>query len=159
MQLLKIHLKCEWRGDLRTPTKRSGREWTGRMVVWGYRGSWSKDAACLKGSVSTRGWAVGRQRAGCPLCCHKVACYCGPQTTPSLLQTIPCTAAGVTLCRRKPNLEHLLQERPQRLPLVLKVCHQKLRKSLTESHAIVLYNRKSSTEIKGEEPTREMCSL
>lgn len=125
------------------------------------RSGWDRGPASGMLSMSQEawppgGWAVGVCRAGCPLCCHWVASCRGPPSFSSNLQTFPCSTAGATLCRRKPGLEHLLKDlRDFLLPLgfVIRIC-----KRLQQNY-MILYNKKSSTKLKGEEPTGEVCPL
>ena len=89
-------------------------------------------------------------------CCHWVASHWGPPPFSSNLQTFPCSAPGVALCRRKPRFEHLLKDlRDFLLPLrfVIRICER------LQQNYMLLYSKKSSTKLKGEEPTGGVCSV
>lgn len=132
----------------RSPTKRSEQEWVGQR-------------ASLRDAVRHR--RHDPQEAGLWACAglgaHSVATEWPLAVGPHLFHQIskPSPAPQLSdLCRRKPGLEHLLKDlRDFLLPLgfVIRIC-----KRLQQNY-MLLYNKKSSTKLKGEEPTGEVCPL
>lgn len=144
-----MHSKCEWRDDPKIPNQEV------RTGVGGTEGQPQGCCPCHR--------RHDPQEAGLWACAglgaHSVATEWPLAVGPHLFHQIskPSPAPQLSnLCRRKPGLEHLLKDlRDFLLPLgfVIRIC-----KRLQQNY-MLLYNKKSSTKLKGEEPTGEVCPL